>query len=102
RMSCTPYHRCERSCSGFFLGTRIPFVIQEIVNSAMAFAGAFLFRYRSWRRVIRFAGIATVALLSPSTYRAETRQLAVRQIYHNAWQLLPSYLLFSAPLSARR
>src|SRR4029079_2408669 len=64
-----------------------------------AFAGAFLFRYRSWRRVIRFAGIATVALLSPSTYRAETRQLAVRQIYHTAWQILPGYLLFAALLS---
>src|SRR4029079_18526591 len=99
RMSCTPYHRCERSCSGFFLGTRIPFVIQEIVNSAMAFAGGFLFRYRSWRRVMRFAGIATVALVSPSTYRAGTRELAVRQIYVTAWEVLPGYLFFSAILS---
>src|SRR5690349_15771749 len=65
----------------------------------MAFAGGFLFRYRSWKRVMRFAGIATVALLSPSTYRAETRQLAVRQIYVTAWEILPWYLLFSALLS---
>lgn len=65
----------------------------------MAFAGGFLFRYRSWRRVMRFAGIATVALISPSTYRAETRELAVRQIYVTAWEVLPGYLLFSAILS---
>jgi len=65
----------------------------------MAFAGGFLFRYRSWRRVLRFAGIATVALVSPSTYRAETRTLAVRQIYVTAWEILPWYLLFSALLS---
>src|SRR5262249_55547117 len=52
-----------------------------------------------WRRVLRFAGIATVALISPSTYKAETRELAVKQIYLTAWQVLPGYLLFSALLS---
>jgi phospholipid/cholesterol/gamma-HCH transport system permease protein len=65
----------------------------------MAFAGGFLFRYRSWRRVLRFAGIATAALVSPSTYSARTRELAVRQIYLTAWQVLPGYLLFAALLS---
>jgi len=65
----------------------------------MAFAGGFLFRYRSWRRVLRFAVIATVALLSPSTYKAETRELAVKQIYVTAWEVLPGYLLFAALLS---
>lgn len=65
----------------------------------MAFAGGFLFRYRSWRRVLRFAAVATAALLSPSTYKAETRELAVRQIYFTAWEVLPGYLLFSALLS---
>lgn len=65
----------------------------------MAFAGGFLFRYRSWRRLLRFAGIATIALISPSTYKADTRELAVRQIYLTAWQVLPGYLLFSALLS---
>ena len=65
----------------------------------MAFAGGFLFRYRSWRRVLRFAGIATVALISPSTYKTATRELAVRQIYITAWEVLPGYLLFSALLS---
>lgn len=73
--------------------------MREIVNSAMAFAGGFLFRYRSWRRVLRFAGIATVALLSPSTYKPEAREMAVKQIYLTAWQILPGYLLFSALLS---
>lgn len=65
----------------------------------MAFAGGFLFRYRSWRRVLRFAGIATVALVSPSTYSAPTRELAVRQIYLTAWTVLPGYLLFAALFS---
>ena len=65
----------------------------------MAFAGDFIFRLRSWRRVLRFAGVATVALLSPSTYQPATRELAVRQIYLTAWQVLPGYLLFSALLS---
>jgi phospholipid/cholesterol/gamma-HCH transport system permease protein len=65
----------------------------------MAFAGGFLFRYSSWRRVLRFAGVAIVALLSPSTYKADTRELAVRQIHATAWEVLPWYLLFSAILS---
>ena len=65
----------------------------------MAFAGEYLFRPRSWRRILRFAGFATVALLSPSTYRPATRELAVRQIYYTAWQVLPGYLLFSSVLT---
>ena len=65
----------------------------------MAFAGGFIFRLRSWRRILRFAGFATAALLTPSTYGPATRELAVRQIYLTAWQVLPGYLLFSALLS---
>jgi len=65
----------------------------------MAFAGTILFRVRSWRRVARFAGVATAALLSPSTYQPQTREFAVRQIYYTAWQVLPGYLLFSGLLS---
>src|SRR6185503_8492173 len=65
----------------------------------MAFAGTMLFRVRSWRRVLRFAGVATAALLSPSTYQQATREFAVRQIYYTAWQVLPGYLLFSGLLS---
>jgi hypothetical protein len=65
----------------------------------MAFAGTMLFRVRSWRRVLRFAGVATAALLSPSTYQQATREFAVRQIYYTAWEVLPGYLLFSGLLS---
>jgi phospholipid/cholesterol/gamma-HCH transport system permease protein len=65
----------------------------------MAFAGEFIFRVRSWRRILRFAGFATAALISPSTYQPATRELAVRQIYYTACQVLPVYLLFSGLLS---
>jgi len=62
-------------------------------------AGAFLFRARSWRRVLRFAGFATVAALSPSTYSQQAREVAVRQIYFTAWQILPGYAALAALLS---
>ncbi len=62
-------------------------------------AGAFLFHPNSWRRVLRFAGVATVAAFSPSTYNARAREVAVRQIYFTAWQILPGYALVSALLS---
>jgi phospholipid/cholesterol/gamma-HCH transport system permease protein len=65
----------------------------------MAFAGEFLFRVRSWRRILRFAGFATAALISPSTYQPATRELAVRQIYYTACQVLLGYLLFTGLLS---
>ena len=65
----------------------------------MPFAGEFIFRVRSWRRILRFAGIATAALLSPSTYQQATRELAVRQIYYTACQVLFGYLLFTGLLS---
>jgi phospholipid/cholesterol/gamma-HCH transport system permease protein len=60
--------------------------------------GTFLFRRRSWWRIFRFAGIAIVAALSPATYRQQARELAVRQIYYTAWQILPGYALVSALL----
>jgi phospholipid/cholesterol/gamma-HCH transport system permease protein len=62
-------------------------------------AGAFLFRPRSWRRVLRFAGLAIVAAFSPSTYGARAREVAVRQIYFTAWQVLPGYAAAAALLS---
>jgi phospholipid/cholesterol/gamma-HCH transport system permease protein len=67
--------------------------------SETQFAGAYLFRPRSWRRVLRFAGLATVAALSPSTYSARAREVAVRQIYFTAWQILPGYAAATALLS---
>ena len=65
----------------------------------MPFAGEFIFRVRSWRRIVRFAGFATAALISPSTYQPATRELAVRQIYYTACQVLFGYLLFAGLLS---
>jgi phospholipid/cholesterol/gamma-HCH transport system permease protein len=65
----------------------------------MAFGGEIILRARSWRRLLRFGGFATVAALSPSTYGPAARALAVRQIYLTAWKVLPAYLGFSALLS---
>jgi phospholipid/cholesterol/gamma-HCH transport system permease protein len=65
----------------------------------MAFAGEYIFRPRSWRRLLRFAGFATAAALSPSGYGPEARAIAVRQIYLTAWKILPGYLAVAALLS---
>jgi phospholipid/cholesterol/gamma-HCH transport system permease protein len=65
----------------------------------MAFAGEYIFRPRSWRRLLRFAGLATVAALSPSAYGPQARAVAVRQIYLTAWRILPGYLVVAAALS---
>lgn len=54
---------------------------------------------RSWGRILRFAGAASAAALSPSTYGAATVAVAARQIYFTAWQILPGYLLFAALFS---
>jgi len=69
------------------------------MSETSASAGTFLFRPRSWRRVLRFAGFATVAAISPSTYNQQARELAVRQVYYTAWQILPGYALVAALLS---
>jgi phospholipid/cholesterol/gamma-HCH transport system permease protein len=65
----------------------------------MAFGGEIILRPRSWRRLLRFGGYATVAALSPSAYGPAARALATRQIYLTAWKVLPAYLAFSALLS---
>ena len=65
----------------------------------MAFAGNFIFRLRSWRRILRFSGIAVAAALSPSTYNEATRTVALRQIYFTALQILRGYLLFATLFS---
>jgi phospholipid/cholesterol/gamma-HCH transport system permease protein len=65
----------------------------------MAFGGEIILRPRSWRRLLRFGGYATVAALSPSAYGQGARALATRQIYLTAWKVLPAYLAFSALLS---
>ena len=53
----------------------------------------------AWVRAVRFALEAAAAALSPETYSAETRAVAVRQIYFTAWQVLAGFTLFSALLS---
>lgn len=65
----------------------------------MAFGGEIILRASSWRRLARFGAFATAAALSPSTYGPEARGLAVRQVYHTAWTVLPGYLAFTALMS---
>ncbi len=65
----------------------------------MVFAGEYIFRLRSWRRVLRFSGLAIAAALSPSTYGPAARAVAVRQIYLTAWRILPGYAAVAALLS---
>jgi phospholipid/cholesterol/gamma-HCH transport system permease protein len=61
-------------------------------------AGTFFFRRRSWQRILSFAAIAIIAALSPSTYGPKAREIAVRQIYFTAWQVLAGYALVCALL----
>lgn len=49
--------------------------------------------------MLRFGAIAIVTALSPSTYNQQARELAVRQVYYTAWQILPGYILVTALLS---
>ncbi len=65
----------------------------------MNFGRAVLARLRSWGRLGRFAGLATVAAATPSTYDRATLAVALRQIYFTAWQVLPFYVLFAALFS---
>jgi phospholipid/cholesterol/gamma-HCH transport system permease protein len=65
----------------------------------MPFAGEFIFRVRSWRRILRFAGIATAALLSPSTYQQATRELRCGRSTTRLAKSLFGYLLFTGLLS---
>ena len=62
-------------------------------------AGTFLDWIASWGRELRFAGYALAAALSPSTYVAATRKVAVKQIYFTASQILLPFTLFAALFS---
>ena len=55
--------------------------------------------FRAWGRAGRFALAAAAAALSRSTYTAEMRAVALRQIYFTAWQVLAGFTLFAAFLS---
>ena len=48
---------------------------------------------------MRFAAVAVVVSLSPSTYGRESRAVASRQIHFSAWQALPGFVLACAVLS---
>jgi len=65
----------------------------------MAFGGEYILRPRSWRRLLRFAGYATVAAFSLSAYGPLARAVAVRQIHLTAWKILPGYLVAASLLS---
>jgi phospholipid/cholesterol/gamma-HCH transport system permease protein len=55
--------------------------------------------FRAWGRAALFAFAAAAAALSFSAYTPRTRALAIRQIYFNAWHVLPGFTLFMALLS---
>src|SRR5258708_3463995 len=54
--------------------------------------------FRAWGRAALFAAAAAAAALSLSAYTARTRTLAMRQIYFNAWHVLPGFTIFMALL----
>ena len=55
--------------------------------------------FRAWGRAGLFAFAAAAAALSPSAYTPRTRALATREVYFNAWHILPGFTFFSALLS---
>jgi phospholipid/cholesterol/gamma-HCH transport system permease protein len=56
-------------------------------------------RLAAWGKVFRFAGIAIVGALSPSTYNSATRLVVQKQIYFTAWEILPGFTALAAVLS---
>lgn len=65
----------------------------------MSRGGAALAWFTAWGRAVLFAFSAAAAALSVSAYTARTRALAMRQVYHGAWPVLPGFTLFIAFLS---
>lgn len=53
----------------------------------------------AWVKVFRFAGVAIVGALSPSTYNSATRLVVQKQIYFTAWEILPGFTALAAVLS---
>lgn len=54
--------------------------------------------FRAWGRAALFAFAAAAAALSLSAYTTRTRTLAMRELYFNAWHVLPGFTLFMALL----
>ena len=52
--------------------------------------------FRAWGRAALFGAAAAAAALSLSAYTPRTRALAMRQVYFNAWHILPGFTLFAA------
>ena len=61
--------------------------------------GALMEHPASWLRVLRFAGVAIVIALSPSSWDAAMRRAAALQVHFSAWQALPGFTLACALLS---
>ena len=55
--------------------------------------------FRAWGRAALFGAAAAAAALSLSAYTAPTSTLAMRQIYFNAWHVLPGFTVFMTLLS---
>ena len=53
----------------------------------------------SFHRRVGFAAVALVTALSPAAYDRAARQVAARQIYFSAWQVLPGFTLACALIS---
>lgn len=64
----------------------------------MSTPGATLAWFRAWGRAALFGAAAAAAALSLSAYTPRTRALAMRQIYFNAWHILPGFTVFAALL----
>ncbi|TCJ15043.1 ABC transporter permease [Parasulfuritortus cantonensis] len=54
---------------------------------------------RAWRGFGHFAAVAIVEALTPASYNNATRSVVQKQIYFTAWQILPTFTVFSAVLS---
>ena len=65
----------------------------------MASGDAILGWLRVWGRAARFAGFALAGACAPATYDRATREVALRQIYFTASQVLPGFTLFAGLFS---
>ncbi|MDW8469340.1 MAG: ABC transporter permease [Burkholderiales bacterium] len=57
-------------------------------------------RLARWRGALVFAGATLAAAASPSSYDAQARTLALRQIWFTAGEILPGFALFAALAAA--
>jgi phospholipid/cholesterol/gamma-HCH transport system permease protein len=53
----------------------------------------------SWWRVFHFGALALVMTFSPASHDKASREVAAKQIYFTAWQVLPWFTLLSALIS---